>query len=120
MLLLVQLSASQPQDAPRCSAGGDSVSLVYDSEDRCIGLRFVGVDGAADTPATTIINPIAHVLRELNVALLEPGGFPSAPPVAWTAEAQAATPEEQRANSAGPRGFSMVAGEGLEPPTRGL
>jgi len=74
-----QIIASQPQDAPRFSDGGDSGSLVYDSDDRCIGLLFGGGDAADDNPATTIINPIDHVLRELNIAFLEPGEFPSAP-----------------------------------------
>src|SRR3546814_10398050 len=64
-----QIIASQPQDAPRFSDGGDSGSLVYDSEDRCIGLLFAGGDGAADTPATTIINPIDHVLDRKSTRL---------------------------------------------------
>src|SRR3546814_12766807 len=58
-----QIIASQPPEAPRFSEGGDSGSLVYDSGRRCIGLLFAGGEAAADNPATTVINPIGHVLR---------------------------------------------------------
>lgn len=74
-----QIIASQPEGAPRFSAGGDSGSLVYDGDRHCIGLLFAGGDAADGNPATTIINPIDHVLRELDIAFLEPGEFPSAP-----------------------------------------
>jgi hypothetical protein len=73
-----QIIISQPQEAPRFSAGGDSGSLVYDSDRRCIGLLFAGGEATANDPATTVINPIGHVLSELNIAFLEPGEFPSA------------------------------------------
>ena len=74
-----QIIASQAEGASRFSDGGDSGSLVYDGDQRCIGLLFAGGDAADGNPATTIINPIDHVLRELNIALLEPGEFPSPP-----------------------------------------
>lgn len=74
-----QIIASQPAEAPRFSAGGDSGSLIYDSDRHCIGLLFAGGDAADGNAATTIINPIDHVLRELDIAFLEPGEFPSAP-----------------------------------------
>jgi hypothetical protein len=73
-----QIIILQPQEAPRFSAGGDSGSLVYDSDRRCIGLLFAGGEATANDPATTVINPIGHVLSELNIAFLEPGEFPSA------------------------------------------
>src|SRR3546814_8709645 len=58
-----QIIASKPQDAPRFCDGGDSGSMAYDSEERCIGLLFAGGDGALDTPVTMIINPIDHDMR---------------------------------------------------------
>lgn len=73
-----QIIASQPQGAPPFSAGGDSGSLVYDRQRRCLGLLFAGDEGAAGTPATTIITPIGVVLRELRLGFLKPGAFPSA------------------------------------------
>jgi hypothetical protein len=39
---------------------------------------FAGGEATANDPATTVINPIGHVLSELNIAFLEPGEFPSA------------------------------------------
>lgn len=72
-----QIIASQAQGRPAFSNGGDSGSLVYDNERRCVGLLFAGSEGAAGEPATTIINPIQHVLRELDIELLPSGSFPS-------------------------------------------
>src|SRR3546814_20973788 len=46
-----QIIASQPPEAPRFSEGGDSGSLVYDSDRRCIGLLFAGREAAAANPA---------------------------------------------------------------------
>lgn len=73
-----QIIVSQPPEAPRFSEGGDSGSLVYDGDRRCIGLLFAGGEAAANNPATTVINPIGHVLSELNIAFLASGDFPSA------------------------------------------
>lgn len=73
-----QIIVSQPQGAPPFSDGGDSGSLVYDSENRLVGLLFAGSEGTAEAPATTILNPVGNVLGELNIELLEPGAFPSA------------------------------------------
>lgn len=73
-----QIIVSQPPEAPRFSDGGDSGSLVYDSDRRCLGLLFAGGEATANDAATTVINPIGHVLSELNIAVLEPGEFPSA------------------------------------------
>jgi hypothetical protein len=75
-----QIIVSQPPDAEPFSNGGDSGSLVYDAERRCVGLLFAGSEASGDEPATTIVNPIQHVLRELDVELLSPGSFPSATP----------------------------------------
>lgn len=72
-----QIIVSQPPGASDFSNGGDSGSLVYDTERNCLGLLFAGSEGAGNEPATTIINPIQHVLRELNIELLAPGAFPS-------------------------------------------
>ncbi|MCU0450725.1 MAG: S1 family peptidase [Bernardetiaceae bacterium] len=43
------------------SAGGDSGSLVIDQDNRAVGLLFAG------STASTIINPIAAVLSQLNI-----------------------------------------------------
>lgn len=72
-----QIIVSQPARAASFSNGGDSGSLVYDLEKRCLGLLFGGSEASGDEPATTIVNPIQHVLRELNVELLAPRSFPS-------------------------------------------
>jgi hypothetical protein len=72
-----QIIVSQDAGQPAFSNGGDSGSLVYDADRRCIGLLFAGSEGSASEPATTIINPIQHVLRELNIEFLPAGSFPS-------------------------------------------
>jgi hypothetical protein len=72
-----QIIVSQESGQPAFSNGGDSGSLVYDTDRRCIGLLFAGSEGSATEPATTIINPIQHVLRELNVEFLASNSFPS-------------------------------------------
>jgi len=75
--LVDQIIVSQDGSQPAFSNGGDSGSLVYDTGRRCIGLLFAGSEGGANEPATTIVNPIHHVLRELNVEFLAPGSFPT-------------------------------------------
>ncbi|HEY5915333.1 MAG TPA: hypothetical protein VJA21_32525 [Verrucomicrobiae bacterium] len=73
-----QIIVSQAASQPEFSNGGDSGSLVYDADRRCIGLLFGGSEGTANEPGITIVNPIPHVLRELNVEFLAPDSFPSA------------------------------------------
>ncbi len=75
-----QIIISQEADAEPFSNGGDSGSLVYDTEKRCVGLLFAGSEASADEPSTTIVNPIQYVLRELNIEVLSSGSFPSAVP----------------------------------------
>ena len=72
-----QIIVSQPAGEEAFSNGGDSGSLVYDADNRCVGLLFAGSEGTEDEPATTILNPIDHVLRLLNVELLPPGSHPT-------------------------------------------
>jgi hypothetical protein len=72
-----QIIVSQPAGAPDFSNGGDSGSLVYDLENACVGLLFAGSAGTEDQPGTTILNPIHHVLRLLEVDLLTPGSHPT-------------------------------------------
>ncbi len=45
------------------SAGGDSGSIILDSEDRVVGLLFAGSD------TTTIFSPIENVLRALGITI---------------------------------------------------
>jgi len=73
-----QIIISQDPSKPAFSNGGDSGSLIYDTDRLCLGLLFAGSEGSANEPATTIVNPIHHVLRELNIEFLQPGSFPSA------------------------------------------
>ena len=72
-----QIIVSQAPGQPSFSNGGDSGSLVYDDENRCVGLLFAGSQGTETEPGTTILNPIAHVLRLLEVELLTPGSHPT-------------------------------------------
>jgi hypothetical protein len=72
-----QIVVSQPRTSPSFSNGGDSGSLVYDADARCIGLFFAGSEASGDEPAKTIVNPLQYVLRELNLELLSPQSFPS-------------------------------------------
>ncbi|MDN5202417.1 hypothetical protein QQ008_13605 [Fulvivirgaceae bacterium BMA10] len=72
-----QIIISQPQSEEDFSNGGDSGSLVYDHENRLIGLLFAGSEGSENEPATTIVNPIQFVLNELNIELLKSGDMPS-------------------------------------------
>ena len=73
-----QIICSQSPAEEDFSAPGDSGSLVYDSQNRCVGLLFAGSEAAEGEPARTIVNPIGAVLRELNISLLAAGDHPSA------------------------------------------
>jgi hypothetical protein len=75
-----QIIASQPPARAPFSDGGDSGSLVYDSDKRVVGSLFAGSQGSDGEPATTIINPINFVLSQLDIGLLIPGDQPSARP----------------------------------------
>lgn len=72
-----QIVVSQSRTDPPFSNGGDSGSLIYDMDARCVGLLFAGSEASGDEPSKTIANPIQHVLRELHVELLTPQSFPS-------------------------------------------
>ena len=72
-----QIVVSQSAAEEPFSEGGDSGSLVYDSDNACIGLLFAGSEGTEDEPARTIVNPINAVLSELDVELLSSGDHPS-------------------------------------------
>ncbi len=72
-----QVVVSQSPAEEEFSQGGDSGSLVYDADNRCVGLLFAGSQGTGQEPARTIINPIDAVLRGLGVELLKPGEHPS-------------------------------------------
>ena len=73
-----QIIISQSPAEEDFSNGGDSGSLIYDSNNTCIGLLFAGSEGSEDEPATTIANPIGAVLRELDIEFLLPGERPTA------------------------------------------
>ncbi|MCB1007253.1 MAG: hypothetical protein KDB35_23920 [Acidimicrobiales bacterium] len=51
----------------RYTDGGDSGSLVLSSSDRAVGLHFAG------SPSASVFNRIAHVLADLDVALVTGG-----------------------------------------------
>ncbi|HMP78385.1 MAG TPA: hypothetical protein PKD54_02925, partial [Pirellulaceae bacterium] len=72
-----QIIISQSPAEEDFSNGGDSGSLIYDSNNKCIGLLFAGSEGSEETPATTIANPISAVMRALNLEFLQPGEHPS-------------------------------------------
>ncbi len=72
-----QIIISQNEMEEPFSNGGDSGSLVYDADNRVVGLLFAGSEGSAGEPATTIVNPINTVLSQLNISLLSPGDHPS-------------------------------------------
>ncbi len=72
-----QIIISQSPGEADFSNGGDSGSLIYDSDNNCIGLLFAGSEGSGDNPATTIANPILTVLRELDLGFLSPGEHPA-------------------------------------------
>jgi hypothetical protein len=73
-----QIIISQSPAEEDFSNGGDSGSLIYDSNNTCIGLLFAGSEGSEDEPATTIANPIGAVLRELDIEFLSLGEHPTA------------------------------------------
>ncbi len=69
-----QIIVSQSPAEEVFSDGGDSGSLVYDADNRCIGLLFAGSAGRGEAePGRTIINPIDRVLAGLGLELLAPG-----------------------------------------------
>jgi hypothetical protein len=73
-----QIIASQAPAEEQFSDGGDSGSLVYDADNKWIGLLFAGSSGSEEEPARTIINPAGDVLREMNIELLKSGDHASA------------------------------------------
>ncbi|MEA3276268.1 MAG: serine protease [Pseudomonadota bacterium] len=73
-----QIIVSQSPVEEAFSDGGDSGSLVYDSDNSVVGLLFAGSEGSEDEPATTIVNPMNYVLEKLNIELLSSGDHPSA------------------------------------------
>ena len=75
-----QIIVSQSPGDPAFSNGGDSGSLVYDLQDRVVGLLFAGSEGSGSEPATTIINPINYVMNQLNIELLNSGDHASSSP----------------------------------------
>jgi len=72
-----QIIISQSPAEEAFSDGGDSGSLVYDSDNSSVGLLFAGSEGTEDEPATTIVNPMNYVLEKLNIELLSSGDHPS-------------------------------------------
>ncbi len=72
-----QIIVSQNPGEDDFSNGGDSGSLVYDMQDRVIGLLFAGSESSADEPGTTIINPINFVMNALDIGFLTQGQQPS-------------------------------------------
>jgi hypothetical protein len=90
-----QIIISQSPAEEAFSSGGDSGSLVYDSDHRCIGLLFAGSEGTEEEPATTIVNPIHFVLRELDVELLSSGDHPCAEAVARRRAARRKAPRKK-------------------------
>ena len=72
-----QIIVSEAPGAAAFSNGGDSGSLVYDADNRCVGLLFAGSEGTEEEPGTTIVNPIRHVLGEMNVEFLSAGDHPT-------------------------------------------
>lgn len=72
-----QIIVSQSPAEEDFSNGGDSGSLVYDSQNRVVGLLFAGSEGSEEEPATTIVNPIHAVCEQLNLGFLLSGDQPS-------------------------------------------
>lgn len=68
-----QIIVSQSPAEEEFSDGGDSGSLVYDADNRCVGLLFAGSPAGDGEPARTILNPIGAVLISLGLELLAPG-----------------------------------------------
>lgn len=75
-----QAVVSQSPAEEEFSQGGDSGSLIYDADHRCVGLLFAGSEGTPQEPARTILNPIDGVLRALGVEFLKPGDHPAGGP----------------------------------------
>jgi hypothetical protein len=72
-----QIIVSQSPKEEPFSEGGDSGSLVYDYENKCVGLLFAGSEGGEDEPARTIVNPMVYVMRELDIEFLAKGDHPT-------------------------------------------
>ena len=72
-----QVIISQSPSEEAFSNGGDSGSLIYDSDNRVVGLLFAGSEGSEEEPATTIANPINLVMNQLDISFLSPGEHPS-------------------------------------------
>jgi hypothetical protein len=72
-----QIIVSQSPDEEPFSQAGDSGSLVYDSDNKCIGLLFAGSEASEDEPARTIVNPIGYVMQELDIEFLAKGDHPT-------------------------------------------
>jgi hypothetical protein len=98
-----QIIISQSPAEEDFSNGGDSGSLVYDTESRVIGLLFAGSEGSEGEPATTIVNPIQFVLNQLNVELLSAGEHPSLAAVATRRRAREAVARETPTAEAAPK-----------------
>jgi hypothetical protein len=81
-----QIIVSQSPAEEEFSQAGDSGSLIYDAENRCVGLLFAGSQGTEQEPAMTILNPIDAVLHGLELVLLSPGEHPSSQQAAPAAE----------------------------------
>jgi hypothetical protein len=98
-----QIIISQSPAEEDFSNGGDSGSLVYDTESRVIGLLFAGSEGSEGEPATTIVNPIQFVLNQLNVEFLSAGEHPSSAAVTARRRAREAVAGETPPGEEAPR-----------------
>lgn len=72
-----QIIVSQSPSEEPFSQGGDSGSLVYDSDNKCVGLLFAGSEAGENEPARTIVNPIGYVMQELGIEFLAKGDHPT-------------------------------------------
>jgi hypothetical protein len=72
-----QIIVSQSPSEETFSQGGDSGSLVYDSDNKCVGLLFAGSEASEGEPARTIVNPIGFVTQELGIEFLAEGDHPT-------------------------------------------
>jgi hypothetical protein len=72
-----QIIVSQSPNEEPFSQGGDSGSLVYDYDNKCIGLLFAGSEASEDEPARTIVNPMGYVMQELKIEFLAKGDHPT-------------------------------------------
>jgi hypothetical protein len=72
-----QIIVSQSPSEEPFSQGGDSGSLVYDSDNKCVGLLFAGSEAGHSEPAKTIVNPIGYVMQQLDLEFIAKGGHPT-------------------------------------------